>query len=360
MAHDTHLMSCTEHASALMELARHEEPCSSEEEEALLHCAECADCQQTLERLHAEQHAHPTPPSSLPWRARLSLTPDHPVWLRRLDRALSIAASYTMRPQLIMATLLIFMVGTSLLLLRARPAGLSSVHVVERGHPNGETPDHRPPSQEHASLDMLQTSASAHGMEAIPHADASSSQGPHVALAPLGSDSSSSGSLAPTQPASITSSSPASTGSPTASLAASSPPPTPETASADDAFASAMDAFKGHRYADAMRGFEIVTRGGGPQAPLAALYAARATRNLSGCTIALPRFNAIATRYVGSSVSAEGMWEAATCYRELGQEDQARQFFLALRHVAGFSDRAERELAHLKGGADLTHGSSLP
>jgi hypothetical protein len=108
-----------------------------------------------------------------------------------------------------------------------------------------------------------------------------------------------------------------------------------------------MDDYKARRFAASVRGFDIVANGGGSNAPMAALHAARATRYSGGCGAALPRFDSIASRYVGTSVAAEATWESANCYREVGQADRARQLFQAMRRVAGYRDRAEREIAAL-------------
>jgi len=57
---------------------------------------------------------------------------------QRLGGFVSLAASYAMRPQLAMAALLMLMVGSSLLLLRAKPGETSAVQVTERGVPESD------------------------------------------------------------------------------------------------------------------------------------------------------------------------------------------------------------------------------
>src|SRR5262249_39208258 len=66
-------------------------------------------------------------------------TPFH----RKALRALAWAGSHAMRPQLAMAALFVLVIGSSLLLLRAKPgtAGLSPVRVTERGVPAPEQPE---------------------------------------------------------------------------------------------------------------------------------------------------------------------------------------------------------------------------
>ena len=57
---------------------------------------------------------------------------------QRLGAFVSIVASYTMRPQLGMAAVLLLMVGSSLLLLRVKPGAPSAVQVTERGVPESD------------------------------------------------------------------------------------------------------------------------------------------------------------------------------------------------------------------------------
>ena len=62
---------------------------------------------------------------------------------RKVLRALAWAGSHAMRPQLAMAALFFLVIGSSLLLLRARPGtAIAPPHVTERGAP---APDDEPP-----------------------------------------------------------------------------------------------------------------------------------------------------------------------------------------------------------------------
>jgi len=54
---------------------------------------------------------------------------------QRLNRAVSMLASYAMRPQSTMAALLLLMIGASLFLVRTRPGDRDLVQVTERGVP---------------------------------------------------------------------------------------------------------------------------------------------------------------------------------------------------------------------------------
>src|SRR5690606_30796131 len=56
----------------------------------------------------------------------------------RAGRVVSMLAGYAMRPQLIMGALLLLMIGSSLMFLRARPGQHSAVQVTERGAPEAD------------------------------------------------------------------------------------------------------------------------------------------------------------------------------------------------------------------------------
>src|SRR4051812_22759257 len=61
---------------------------------------------------------------------------------RKVLRGLAWAGSHAMRPQLAMAALFFLVIGSSLLLLRARPGTVvTAVRVTERGSPGAEPPD---------------------------------------------------------------------------------------------------------------------------------------------------------------------------------------------------------------------------
>jgi TolA-binding protein len=313
----------------------------------------CPLCQGRLTHLRKARidvaAAIPDPPDDLV--EHILGTPAEPPrapWIIALDRAVSLAGSVAMRPQTVMGTLLLLMVGTSLLLLRARPAGPGSVRITEHGVPaadpqplprsqfsvlSSSTADRRDPAPAKKEDDRVAKSEPDRDRPAKERdrdPKPSTTTDPPVAVATATADPQ------PDPPATAAK-------DPTPAPSATAPAAPPQ----DDAFASAMDDFKARKFAEATRGFDIVARGGGSQAPLAALYAARAERYSSGCTVAVSRFDALASRYVNTSVAAEGMWEAATCYRELGQTDRARQLFQALRRVAGYKERADKEIERL-------------
>ncbi len=73
-------------------------------------------------------------------------------WHRKLLRAAAWAGSHAMRPQLAMAAVFVFVIGSSLLLLRAKPGTFAPVSVSEKGAPASEerakeaAPAARPPA----------------------------------------------------------------------------------------------------------------------------------------------------------------------------------------------------------------------
>ncbi|MFO0550403.1 MAG: zf-HC2 domain-containing protein [Polyangiaceae bacterium] len=66
----------------------------------------------------------------------------HAPWYKKIVRAAAWAGSHAMRPQLAMAALFMFVIGSSLLLLRARPGTLAPpVQISEQGNPEKNRDD---------------------------------------------------------------------------------------------------------------------------------------------------------------------------------------------------------------------------
>jgi hypothetical protein len=78
-----------------------------------------------------------------------------------------------------------------------------------------------------------------------------------------------------------------------------------------------------------------------------ALSAAQALRQSSGCAAAAPRFEEVASRFPGSSVSHDATWQAAECYRELGLRDRAERGYRELAQTPGYEERAQVALGAL-------------
>jgi hypothetical protein len=82
----------------------------------------------------------------------------------------------------------------------------------------------------------------------------------------------------------------------------------------------------------------------------AALFAAQARREASGCAAAAPRFEEVASRFPGSSAGYEAAWQAAECYSELGLRDRAERGYRQLAQTPGYEQRAQVALEALAPG----------
>ena len=230
---------------------------------------------------------------------------------QRFGRAISVMAGYAMRPQLAMAALLLLMIGTSLLLLRARPVDSDMLLVTERGVPESEAESMaivKLPESESAAA------APAHGaMFDDPAATSAREEVTPAATEPLAGG-----------------------------------PPSDAAAAADGGvYEEAMAAYRSGRYGEAQRLFAQVAAEDGDNAPSAALLAAQAARTSSGCREAAPMFDRVTLNWAGSPIAHEAAWQAADCYRSLGQPEDARRQYRALLDVAGYSERARSALASL-------------
>jgi TolA-binding protein len=247
---------------------------------------------------------------------------------KRLGRAVSILAGYAMRPQLAMAALLLLMIGSSLLFLRTQPGDHDHVSVTERGVPESESdpvtvvkkadsPSVLPHAAAHASARTDDSAARVLRAGAEPKPD------PALAAEPKSAASANADGL-------------------------TGPDTDPDTvADGDTAYDAAMAAYRDGRYSEAEQRFAEVANRGGNRAASAALYAAQARRMLGGCPSAGPRFEEVHARYAGTPASSEAAWQAADCYRSLGDVARARQNYQELLTDSSYKGRAESALAEL-------------
>lgn len=77
----------------------------------------------------------------------------------------------------------------------------------------------------------------------------------------------------------------------------------------------------------------------------AALAEARAVRQRSGCGAAVKAYDDVGARFPATVSAGEAMWEAADCYKSMGEAKKAREMYEALRSYASYRERAESELA---------------
>ena len=252
-------------------------------------------------------------------RARLPLR-------QRLGRAISVAADYAMRPQLAMAAVLLVMIGTSLVFLRVQPGQRDSVHVTERGIPEseGESVAIVPVPEKRPASDTLSGGA-AHGPFAEPAPEARRERAKGEARADEDKNDQAGA--------------PAANAEPVEGIIADG--------GGDDEYEQAMVAYRSGRYAEAQQGFDQVAVRAGPNAASAALFAARATRADTGCKDAARRFDDLGSRQRGSSIGNEASWQAADCYRQLGELADARRNYKLLLEAPAYKDRASEALASL-------------
>lgn len=276
------------------------------------HLEQCARCRSIMAGLRATREVGVVPmvepPDDLEARillaeraARRSLP-----LKQRLGRAVSVMAGYAMRPQLAMAALLLLLIGSSLLLIRARPGETGIISVTERGVPEAEGPGVAiVPAQPEAvaRLDQQEDRAPGGGAFAPPPAAAAREEAKSRGLT--------------------------------------------DKDEAPTTFELATAAYAEGNWVAAGASFDQVEREGGPNAAQAALMSAQAARNASGCSVAGPRFEAVSTRYAGTAVASEARLQAADCFRQTGQLDRARQHYEALASVPSYGTRARKALAQL-------------
>jgi TolA-binding protein len=250
---------------------------------------------------------------------------------KRVGRALSIMAGYAMRPQLAMAALLLLMIGSGLLFLRAQPGDRSNILVTERGVPESDD-DTQSVIAKKAAAPAARAAAS-HGS---PHAEELSARRDRTSAAE-----------ARPEPARALAAAPAPSVEATDQGLADKSASDPATGDESIAYDAAVAIYRDGRYSEAEQHFEEIASRGGPHAGPAALFAAQALRMVSGCPAAGPRFEEIQSRYRGSDVSADAAWQAADCYRSLSNTARAREKYQELIGEVRYRARAEAAIAEL-------------
>jgi hypothetical protein len=203
-----------------------------------------------------------------------------------------------MRPQLAMAALFFLVIGSSLLLLRAKPGTVGApVRVTENGIPAPE-----------------QAEAPATVPLAAPPPVAAA---PSIAAAPTAAPASADEAAADGQLA----------------LA--------EARGREEVSKDAAKEAKGAKEKD--REASKSDKADRESAQLA-LSDARSVRDTSGCAAAVSKFDEVGTRFPGTGSAADAMWDAAACHKSMGELDKARQLYLALKSIDSYRERAEQEL----------------
>jgi TolA-binding protein len=261
---------------------------------------------------------------------------------KRLGRGVSLLAGYAMRPQLAMAALLMLMIGSSLFFLRAQPGDREHVLVTERGVPESDNdpvgaivPKKSPASALEPALEpeasRLAPRAGSRADDALPRRERA---------VEAKSDS-----------ANLDSPSPGAAGAlrrraepePFDGLAESTAEPATDS---DASYEAALASYRDGRYSEAERRFGEIANQNGAHAANAALYEVQALRMVSGCPTAAPRFEDVHTRYPGA-VGNSAAWQAADCYRSLGELARARQNYDELAADPSYKSRASEAIAEL-------------
>jgi TolA-binding protein len=299
------------------------------------HMEHCVRCKQIGAKLRATREVGALPlvdaPEGLELRilaAERQARRDMPA-RQRVGRVVSILAGYAMRPQLAMAALLLLVIGSSLLLLRTRPGEQKSMMVTERGVPEGEPEMVAVVPRASAPRDTAKAKVAD-----SPAVDERRAESKSAAERPTSAPQAA---VAPKAEAPQARSEEVGEGSSLGTRAGDS----------DRAYEDALSAYRDRRYDEAQRRFSDVAARGGENAASAALYAAQSARARSGCPTATPLFDEVYRRYPDSSPGHEAAWQAAGCYRTLGDFERARQEYELLLQTPGYADRAQAALASL-------------
>ncbi len=224
-------------------------------------------------------------------------------WHQKLLRSLSWAGSHAMRPQLAMAAVLLLVLGSSVLLLRARPGAMPVV-----------------PSRDLASLPAPAKTTPATTANKPTANPPQHTAGAHPPV---------SGNALSTTPSE--------------QLAKTDSDDKPH--DLDDQYRRGMANYRAGKHDEAQRDLAAVSQSNNQHAASAALYEARAVRSRSGCGAAVSHYASVRQRFSGSAVAADAMWEQADCHRLLGQKQEARALWLALESNPSYGSRAASELA---------------
>ncbi len=236
-------------------------------------------------------------------------------WHLKVIRSLSWAGSHAMRPQFAMAALLMLVLGSSILLLRARPGSVAV------------TPGKDTVAGATATPEAPVAAATAIAIAQRDEAAETRGTGAPSALAGAGEANSDASEEAAEQD----------TGDPAAVALAE--------ADVEAQLGRAMKNFKAGNFSDAQRDFAAVNRAGGSSAATAGLYEARAVRAQSSCLGAIPIYARVRQNHGASGAAAHATWEEADCRRLLGQTAQANKLLLALSNDKVYGSRAAHELS---------------
>ena len=264
---------------------------------------------------------------------------------KRLGRGLSLLAGYAMRPQLAMAALLMLAIGSSLVFLRAQPGDREHVLVTERGVPES---DNDPVSVIAKNASAPEPARLVRPGAAVAPSPSPTLRADDVARRDRASASEAKGEARAASPAAPLALAPSEASGSLGALAddKSLEGSAQITNDSDASYDAAMSAYRDGRYSEAQRRFGEIASQGGVHAANSALFEVQALRMLSGCPSAAPRFEEVHTRYPGT-VGNDAAWQAADCYRSLGEIARARQNYELLSADPSYKARAKEAIAEL-------------
>lgn len=230
-------------------------------------------------------------------------------WHKKALRSLSWAGSWAMRPQLAMAALLMLVIGSSVLLMRARPGSVAVTPSKDDPAEVAATPvDQVEPAEPESAAE-----------EEAPAVEADEAEGQAMASAE------------------------------------------PKAAAEDEkqavpSYDEAKALYQTGRFGEAQVAFNDIAGAGGADAPTAALFEAKSVRAQSGCSAAVSYYHQVRARHGGTAVADDATYELADCLRQLGKTDEAKKYFALLADNEDYKERVAHELS--QDGKTGTSGGS--
>jgi len=234
-------------------------------------------------------------------------------WHKKMLRSLSWAGSWAMRPQLAMAALLMLVIGSSVLLMRARPGSVAVTPNKDEPPAVAAAPVDEAPASETTELEPAETEPE----QVAADEDRKAEDSPEA----------------------------------TASVEASAEP------QAVASFEEAKALYKDTKYGEAQVAFNQIAASGGANASTAALFEARAVRAQSGCSGAVSYYHKVRANHGGTPAADDATWELADCLRQLGKTDEATKYFALLADNDAYKERVAHELS--KGATGTSGGNAV-
>lgn len=231
--------------------------------------------------------------------AAATIAADGEPWHRKLLRSLSWAGSHAMRPQLAMAAILMLVLGSSILLLRARPGSVAV------------TP-HKDPTDAAAVATAPADEPQASEPEALAQAEADATPSAAARAAP-----------------------------PMPSGGSDKVPDAEAVASLEEQYQRGVANYQAGRHLEAQKDFATVSASQSPKAASAAMFEARSVRAHSGPKAAINYYQRVISNFGGSPIASDAKYELADCYLVLGEVSKAKELFLALAQNPAYRERAQ-------------------